>query len=126
MERIVAKLLIYGDMPEDSILVQLSDVYRDWHADKYTKEDLITRCYKQIKRMLVLGTAYAFDRNLWHNYLTYLLIMDENPFTLTCEKVGSKEGSVNHFAINDFHAFRELFNFDFSELEQELGIDCFS
>jgi predicted AAA+ superfamily ATPase len=52
--------------------------------------------------------------------------MDENPFTLTCEKVGSKDGSVNHFAINDFHAFRELFNFDFSELEKELGIDCFS
>ncbi len=126
MERIVAKLLIYGDMPEDSILVQLSNVYKDWHAARYTKEDLIARCYKQIKRMLVLGTAYAFDRNLWHNYLTYLLIMDENPFTLTCEKVGSKEGSVNHFAINDFHAFRELFDFNFTGLEEELGIDCFS
>ena len=68
----------------------------------------------------------AFDKNLWHNYLTYLLIMDENPFSLTCEKVGSKDGSVNHFAINDFHAFKELFDFDFSDLENALGIDCFS
>ena len=126
MEKIVAKLLIYGDLPEDSILVQLADVYRDWHAKDYSKEELIVRCYKQIKRLLVLGTSYAFDKNLWHNYLTYLIIMDENPFTLTCEKVGSKDGSVNHFAINDFHAFRELFDFDFSTLEEELGIDCFS
>lgn len=126
MERIVAKLLIYGDLPEDSILKQLSDVFKSWHSGDYSKEDLISRCYKQVKRILVLGTSCAFDGNLWHNYLTYLLIMNENPFSLTCEKTGSKEGSVNHFAKNDFHAFRELFDFDFSELEQELGIDCFS
>lgn len=126
MEQIVAKLLIYGDLPEDSILIQLSEVYKDYHSGSYSNADLITRCYKQVKRLLVLGTSCAFDKNLWHNYLTYLLIMDENPFSLTCEKVGSKDGSVNHFAINDFHAFKELFDFDFSELEEVLGIDCFS
>lgn len=126
MERIVAKLLIYGDLPEDSILMQLSEVFKNWHSGDFSKEDLISRCYRQVKRILELGTACAFDRNLWHNYLTYLLIMNENPFSLTCEKVGSKDGSVNHFAKNDFHAFRELFNFDFSELEAALGIDCFS
>ncbi|WP_022767682.1 MULTISPECIES: ATP-binding protein [unclassified Butyrivibrio] len=126
MEQIVAKLLIYGDLPEDSILIQLSEVYKDYHRGSYSNADLITRCYKQVKRLLVLGTSCAFDKNLWHNYLTYLLIMDENPFSLTCEKVGSKDGSVNHFAINDFHAFKELFDFDFTELEEVLGIDCFS
>ena len=126
MEQIVAKLLIYGDLPEDSILIQLDNVYKDFHSGRYSTEDLITRCYKQVKRLLVLGTSCAFDKNLWHNYLTYMLIMDENPFSLTCEKVGSKDGSVNHFAINDFHAFKELFDFDFTELEEALGIDCFS
>lgn len=126
MERIVAKLLIYGDLQEDSILLNLAKVCKDLHSDGYNKEDLIARIYKEVKKLLVLGTSCAFDKNLWHNYLTYLLIMDENPFSLTCEKVGSKDGSVNHFAINDFHAFRELFNYDFSELENKLGIDCFS
>ncbi len=125
MEKIVAKLLIYGDLPQDSILVQLAGVYKDLHSGSYQKEDLISRCYKQVKRILELGTACAFDKNLWHNYLTYLLIMDENPFSLTCEKVGSKDGSVNHFAQNDFHAFKELFDFDFTPLEDLLGIDCF-
>ncbi len=126
MEQIVAKLLIYGDLKEESILNQLALVYKDFHSGNYHKEDLIKRCYTQIKRILELGTDCAFNKNLWHNYLTYLLIMDENPFTLTSEKVGAKDGSVNHFAKNDFHAFRELFDFDFSPLEQELGIDCFS
>ena len=126
MEKIVAKLLIYGDMPKDSILMELAAVCKDLHSGSYEKEDLIARVYKQVKKLLELGTACAFDKNLWHNYLTYLLIMDENPFSLTCEKVGSKDGSVNHFATNDFHTFRELFNYDFSEIEKALNIDCFS
>ncbi|RKM53980.1 ATP-binding protein [Butyrivibrio sp. X503] len=126
MEKIVAKLLIYGDLPEDSILMELSRVSRDLHSNNYSKEDLISRCFKQVKRLLELATECAFDNNLWQSYLTYLLIMDENPFSLTCEKVGSREGSVNHFATSDFHAFRELFNYDFSEIENTLEIDCFS
>ena len=102
MERIVSKLLIYGDLPKDSILMQLAEVCRDLHTGGYSVEDLTSRVFKQVKRLLELGTSCAFDKNLWHNYLTYLLIMDENPFSLTCEKVGSKDGSVNHFALNDF------------------------
>jgi predicted AAA+ superfamily ATPase len=126
MERIVAKLLIYGDMPQDTILMQLAQVCKDFHSGNYSKEDLTSRIFRQVKRILEIGTAYAFDKNLWQNYLTYLLIMDENPFTLTCEKVGSKNGSVNHFAKSDFKAFRELFYYDFSEIEKTLDIDCFS
>ena len=126
MEKIVAQLLIYGDMREESILMQIAKVSKDLHKPEYDKEDLIARIYKQVKRLLELGTANAFDDNLWHNYLTYLLIMDENPFSLTCEKVGSKNGSVNHFATADFHAFKQLFEYDFKEMEEKLGIDCFS
>ena len=51
---------------------------------------------------------------------------DENPFSLTCEKMGARDGSVNFFAKNDFRAFLALFNYDFGWLEKELGIDCFS
>lgn len=126
MERIVSKLLIYGDLPKDSILIQLSEVCRDLHTGNYSVENLTSRIFRQVKRLLELGTSCAFDKNLWHNYLTYLLIMDENPFSLTCEKVGSKNGSVNHFAKSDFDAFLKLFNYDFSELENKLGIDCFT
>ena len=126
MKKIVSKLLIYGDMPSESILMQLSDI-----CDKVQKEDadldeLRTRVYRQIKRLLVVATDYGFDKNLWQNYLTYLLITDENPFSITCEKVGANEGSVNEIAKNDFKAFLELFHYDFSGLEKKLSIDCFS
>ena len=120
MNQIISKLIIYGDLPKDSILMELADICEQVKSDRYNKDELITRIYKQIKRILIIATDYGFDENLWQNYLTYLLITDENPFSITCEKIGARDGgSVNHFAKNDFKAFMELFHYDFSYLEEE-------
>ena len=125
MYNIVSKLLIYGDLPKDSILMELSGIIREFKEEQYKKDEVITRIYHQVKRILEVATDYGFDENLWHNYLTYLLITNENPFSLTCEKVGANDGSVNYFAKNDFKQFRALFDYDFAPMEKELGIDCF-
>ena len=126
MDRIVSKLLIYSDIPSNSVLMELADVCNKVRRDEYDKDVLITKVYKQIKKLLDTATDYGFDDNLWHNYLTFLLVTNENSFSITCEKVGSKDGSVNYFAKQDFKCFMELFKYDFSELEAELRIDCFS
>lgn len=126
MNNIVSNLLLYGDLPEDSILMELSEIFSEFNSKKYDEDNLRSRVYHQVKRILDISTDYGFDDNLWHNYLTYLLITTENSFSLTCEKVGASEGSVNDFAKNDFKAFKELFDFDFSKIEKELDIDCFS
>ena len=126
MNDIVSKLLLYGDMDKDSILMELCNICREVKKENFEKDILVTNIYKQIKRLLEVATDYAFDKNLWHNYLTYLLITNENPFSITCEKVGAKDGSVNVFAKNDFKIFKQLFDYDFSYIEEKLGIDCFS
>lgn len=126
MHNIVSKLLMYGDMPKDSILMELSHVCKKLESGDYAKEELVASVYKQVKRLLIVATDYGFDKNLWHNYLTFLLITDENPFSITCEKIGANDGSVNYFAKNDFKAFLDLFHYDFSNLEKELDVDCFS
>ena len=126
MYKIVSRLLIYGEMPQDTILMQLADIIRKMDDGSQTKEELVSRVFTQIKHLLQVATDYGFDKNLWHNYLTFLLITNENPFSLTCEKVGANEGSVNHFAKGDFRVFKELFDYDFSRLETYLGVDCFS
>ncbi|MDO4616752.1 MAG: ATP-binding protein [Lachnospiraceae bacterium] len=125
MNHIVSKLLVYGSMPSDSIVMQLGEICRNAREHLQSKDELITRCFEQVKRILEVSTDYAFNENLWQNYLTFLLITDENPFTLTSEKTGAKEGSVNIFVKNDFSEFMKLFHYDFSWLEEELGINCF-
>lgn len=125
MYREVAKLIIYGNH-EDTILMKMSDIFKKFDRDGETPDKLISDIYEQIKRILEVATDYGFDKNLWHNYLTFYLITNENPFSLTCEKVGANDGSVNEFAKNDFKVFMNLFNYDFRPIEAALGINCFS
>ncbi len=126
MNHIVPKLLIYGDMPQDSILMEMSGIFADFEKGSVPEDELVTRIHRQIKRILEVATDYGFDDNLWQNYLTFLLITSENPFSITCEKVGASVGSVNYFAKGDFRAFKELFDYDFGAMEEKLHIDCFS
>ena len=126
MYRQISKLIIYRDQTGESILSKLGSIFEDLATGADTPDHLRSRAYAQVRRLLEVATKYGFDNNLWHNYLAFLLITDENPFSLTYEKAGKQEGTVNRFALNDFTVFLELFRFDFSEIETALGINCFS
>ena len=122
----LASLLLYSDLGDDEMLVRLAEILRDWETGTADRTTLIRRINAQIKRLLDLSTICGFDGNLWHCYLTWLLMTNENSFSRTCERVGASEGSVNLFAKSDFSVFRRLFDYDFSPIEQDLGIVCFS
>lgn len=126
MYRLISKLVIYRNAGEDSILFRLADICQQFDAGGYIKENLITEIYIEINRLLDIATCYGFDKNLWHNYLAFILAMSENPFTLVSEKTGASDGTVNVFARGDFLIFKKLFDYDFSKIESELGINCFS
>ena len=132
MYRLISKLVIYRNAGEDSILSRLANICHQFDtlqqidARGHIKEKLITQIYVEINRLLDIATCYGFDKNLWHNYLAFILAMSENPFTLVSEKTGANEGTVNVFAKNDFLIFKKLFDYDFSKIENELGINCFS
>ena len=119
MYREIAKLIMYGELDRECILYQFGEIFRRFDEKSSTKPELIKDIYTQLKRLLVVATDYGFNHNT-------IMVTNENPFSLTCEKVGANDGSVNHFAKNDFRVFKNLFDFDFSAIEEDLGIDCFS
>lgn len=126
MHRLVSKLVIYRNLGEDCLLYRLADICKRFESGEYEREDLTAEIYGEIHRLLDIATSYGFDKNLWHNYLAFLLAMTENPFTLVCEKTGANEGTVNEFAKGDFAIFKKLFDYDFSALEEKLDINCFT
>mgnify|MGYP000864074919 FL=1 len=126
MYDLISKLIVYRSVAEDSILVGMSDIFRRFDEGNFNREDLVSDIFEQIHALLGISTKYGFDKNLWHNYLAFLIAYTETPFTLVSEKVGANDGSVNEFAMNDFRIFKALFNYDFVPIEQKLGISCFS
>ena len=122
----ISQLLMYGDMDENEILYQMGQLFARFEKGGYDKMELVRDINTQVKRILKVATDYGFDDNLWHNYLTFYLMMNENPFSMTCEKVGASEGSVNGLVQQDFALFKKLFDYDFSRIEEALEISCFT
>lgn len=61
--------------------------------------------------ILSFGERYRPSGNLWQSYLTWLLISDENPYSLACERAESVHaGSLTPFALSDMAEIRRLFH----------------
>ena len=125
MHHLTSQLILYSDMAGDSILFRLADICRDFEAGADAAA-LTHRVYREVKALLDLSTTYGFDENLWQCYLTFEMVTRLNSFSLTCEQRGALDGTINQIACHDFAVFQRLFDYDFSALEQGLGLDCFT
>lgn len=117
---------MYGDLTEESILYQLGRAIDKVEAGEFNKREITREINAISKQLLMLATDYGFDDNLWHNYIAYYIITNENPFSLVTEKTEVKPGSVNYLVENDFKILKEIFDYDFSTIEKELEIGSFS
>lgn len=124
MYKDISELLVYS-VGEDSILVRLSDLFERWE-DGERGPVLRKAIHAQVRRLLNLAAAYGVDGDLWRFYLTWLLVMDENPFSLACEGRLPPEGTLDNLARRDMKAFLHLFAYDFALIEQSLNLECFS
>lgn len=120
-----SQLIVYRQYPKNSILRELCEIYYDFDEKRCSHTVLIDRIHSQIKALLDLSTSLGFDGNLWHCYLTWLLLTNENSFTLTNEKREVQEGSIKQFVLHDLAIYKELFDYDFHHLQKVLHINCF-
>ena len=120
----INELIIYRDLENGELLQEMV-----WIMDNYKKEGLHTevrsRFFSCMHELIDLAGNYGFEKNLWQDYLTLLLVNNENVFSTACEIKGITEGSLLEFAKHDFAIFRELYAYDFTELEQVLQAGFF-
>ena len=115
----VKELILYRDLENGQILLDMT-----WILEHLEKKEQISevrdRFFSCMHDLVELAGNYGFENNLWHNYLTFLLVNNENIFSTACEIRGVTEGSLLSLARHDFAIFRELFACDFTELERML------
>lgn len=118
------ELMLYKNMEFGKILKDMTFLMENFENEYYNKEDLRSLLFECVNRLLELSVSHGFEGNLWHTYLTYLLASDENAYSTSCEIVGPVEGSINEIARHDFAIFKELFDYDFYEMEKNLNAGC--
>ena len=122
----VNELMIYRHIEEGQILNDMTFLMENYKNEYYNKEDLRSLLFDCVNAILEMAVSHGFEGNLWHDYLTFLLANDENAYSTSCEIVGEIEGSINQVVLHDFAIFKELFDYDFKEMEKELDTDALS
>ena len=118
------ELMLYKNMEHGEILRDMTFLIENQESEYYNKEDLRSLLFECVNRLLELSVSHGFEGNLWHTYLTFLLVNDENAYSTSCEIVGEVDGSINQIALHDFAIFKELFDYDFTEREKRLEAEC--
>ena len=121
------ELLIYKDFGEQGQLLYDMAFLMDHYADEYyNKEDMVALLYDCMHELLEMAGDLGFYGNLWHGYLTHLLVNNENSYSKACEIVGEIPGTINDAVLHDIEIFREFFCFDFSEMLRVFQCQAFS
>lgn len=120
------ELIVYKDFENGKLLndmVFLMENYKSCDADKEKLQSLFYKCFHEL---LELAGHYGFYGNLWHCYLSNLLVNNENSYSMACEIVGEVEGTINDCVLHDIVILKELYDYDFTDMIDVLDIRDFS
>ena len=123
----IDELVFYRDR-EESVLGLVAKLQRK-AQDRSLRAQDHTQCIREycalMKEMTETAENYGFSGNVWHSWLTYYLVYHENAYSRAHEIRESAPGGINPIALHDFEIFRELFSYDFSDVEQALGVSLY-
>lgn len=119
----INECILYRGFEHGDILEHMTQLMEQSGTGGGTEElrDLFYQC---VNGLIELAGAYGFAGDLWHNYLTFLLVNHENAFSTSSEIVGAVDGSINQFAMHDFAIFKELYDYNLKELDVRFNSSC--
>lgn len=126
MNKLINNLVLFGKNEESKILNDLAEIIKEIDSREDISPELQYKFGNVVKGLIDLALEFGFEGNLWQCYLTYLLMNDVNSFSLAFEKKRYEKSSLTPFALNDMDIFHKLYNYDFSNLENKMGISYIS
>lgn len=119
------QLIVFRDLEDGDLLYDFTWLMEHYQDEYYNKEDLQGLMYEGIHKLIELAGNYGFCGNLWHCYLSNLLVNNENSYSKACEIRGNVTGTINQAALHDIAIFKELFDYDFTPMKEALGVPAF-
>ena len=123
------RLMLYKNFLYNDIFYGMADIINvcedEKEIDDSEKNQIIVKAYKLVNRLIEVTDSYGLEGNLYHSFLAFLLANNENAFSMSCEKIGEMEGSINGIALNDFFIFMDLFNEDLTKFDRRFNVNCF-
>ena len=113
----IKECVLYREFEHGEILDKMTALMDACEKSAVNAREMEEDFYECVNGLIEIAGSYGFAGNLWHNYLTLLLVNNENAFSTASEIRGHIDGSINELARHDFTIFKELYDFDLNMLE---------
>ena len=120
------ELIIYRNFDNEEILDDMSRLFEHSREGKIDVTGDRKTLYTCMIRLTELAGKSGFYGNLWHCYLTSLLVNHENSYSMATEIRGKVEGTINDIALHDIEIFKDFFDYDFTALLHQLSVPEFN
>ena len=117
-------LILYKNFENGKLFYNVTWIMENYRNEYYNREDIGALFYECFNQLSELAVSHGFRGNLWHNFLAFILVNNENAYSKACEIRGEVEGSINKIALHDFKIIKELFDFDFHDFAELYEVDC--
>ncbi|HKM34600.1 MAG TPA: ATP-binding protein [Lachnospiraceae bacterium] len=116
------ELIVYKNFEDGKLLYDMAFLMDHYQDTYYNREDMAALFYACIHGLIDMAGNYGFSGNLWHCYLTNLLVNNENSYSKACEIRGAIEGTINQAVLHDIVIFKEFYDFDFIPVMESLQV----
>lgn len=117
----VEELLLYRDLEHGELLNDMVGLMA--HYRERPDRELFYDC---MHKLMEFAASHGFYGNIWHVFLANLLVNNENGYSMACEIRGNVTGTINQLALHDIKIFKELYDYDFTDMMQVMSAPEFS
>ena len=117
-------LILYKDFDDRELFYNMTWIMENYKNEFYNKEDIQSLLYECLNQLMELAVSHGFEGNLWHCFLAFILVNNENAYSKACEIRGEVDGSINKVVLHDFDIIKSFFDFDLQQLADCFEVDC--
>ncbi len=116
-------LILYKNFENGTLFEDFTWIMENYKNEYYNRADIRALYYECLNQLMELAVSHGFEGNLFHCYLTFLMVNHENAYSKACEMRGSVEGTVNQVALHDFTILKGLFDFPLKDMLTYLEVN---
>ena len=117
-------LILYKDFDDRELFYNMTWIMENYKNEFYNTEDIQSLLYECLNQLMELAVSHGFEGNLWHCFLAFILVNNENAYSKACEIRGEVDGSINKVVLHDFDIIKSFFDFDLQQLADCFEVDC--
>lgn len=122
----IHRLILYRQLLGNNLIKKYQDLLRRLNLQTNQNNAFLleNELFDLYSLLIEHAQKEAYGANLWKNFISSIIVQDENVFSLACEqKHKTIDNSLHKLAIYDIKLLKELFHFDWLEMGQIFNIE---